>query len=667
MTPAHAQKMPYETISDDMPQQGANIQKAPIVSIMDTMVRLMGMYQIVKPTDLLAPALRTDILEQLRIGRFNLLKYLLEGSPSVAMLALGHGLLRNQYAIRTIGLLYLPLEPAEADIISRIRSDLSQGARSPFFINMLAIAHLYCQPFDVPFVTDGLHDISKDSDVVQHYLSFFMYEAMSVMPEDDIKIANNLLRIINWTVEQLESVTGGTITERTRWVASTILSNIGGLTVNQMVFSVYNSLQVAKARGRLIHAFNRFHEFAYGYTVSPFTRKAKPAKGRKIRVGYLIRSLGQGADTQVILAEIGNYDSEKVEVYIYSRDVQDNSFQHNVAFYRRFYAKVTEVRTVAHRPVKEVVEKIRKDELDMFIAHDATSYACGLFDQISAYRVAPVQVYLNRLMSISSGLDSFDFYAAARTPDAITPLLSEQTTEKVRSVPGTTIAYDKFAQVPPSRVITRDMLGVKDDEILLLCGSAASKIVPACCDLFVRVLKELPQAKLVMAAFNPAWGGMMAQQLLETRLSIALKKHGVSRDRIVMIAELAPQDVPQLTELANLYLTQWPLGGATWMVKCLNSALPLIVMESPLLNGIGDPSLVRGAGFEELIAKDAEDYVRLAVDLANNKEKRADLRQRMKAAKEKMPHNDIVTFSKQMQDFYIGLVDETAVHDQASA
>ena len=634
--------------------------KPPIISNLDTLSMLSRMYMSTITNGVLAPRLRSDVMEQMRLGRLSVLKHLLESDPQTTMHALEHGFIRNQREIRMSGILQQPLDKTEAEIIDKIRLGMSQGIKAPYFLNLLAISHLYFQPFELPFVPDGLDKIDGDIAITQLYLSYFMTESTIVNRDDGQKIADQLICIMDWCSQQISNATSRGAVEFTRWIANIILPNIGALNVNPMIYTNINCIAVSQARGRLIKSLNDFQEWIDKKPVPKFDRKPVSSKGRKVRIGYLIRSLGQGPDTQVILAEIGEFDPEKVEVFIYSRDVHDNSFQHNAAFYRRFYNKIAEVRSIAHRPTREVIEKIRQDELDIFIAHDATSYSFGQFDLLSGHRIAPVQLYLNRLMSISSGLDSFDYYVAARTPPQNFTALTLQTTEQVRQVPGALIAYDRANQIAPSTVISRETLGIGQNDIVLLCGAAASKIGPICCELFVRILAELPQAKLVLASFNPAWGGLYTQPMLEVRLSNTLRKYGVKRDRIIMIGELSPQDVPQLTSLADIYLNQTPLGGATWLTKCLSQGLPPVVMDTTLLNGIGDQSLVRGAGFEELIAKDENDYVRLAVELASNKEKRDAIRERIIAARNNMPHNDLVTFSKQMQDFYISLNDEMA-------
>ena len=322
---------------------------------------------------------------------------------------------------------------------------------------------------------------------------------------------------------------------------------------------------------------------------------------------------------------------------------------------------VSGIRSLKDLPVNEAVVLIRKDALDVFIQSNATSLGAKNSDRILAHKLAPVQVAINRILALSTGLPSFDYFLAAPSPRERLDGFQRECTEKVRAMPTSMLAYTPPPDPPPLDLIDRKRLGISDGEIVLLSGAAVDKLVPALLDCWARILAAVPEARLVLVPFNPAWGGRLFNRTLRHRLRVAFAPHGVSTDRVVLLDERHPRDVNQLLKLADIFLGSFPHAGATWLMKAIYFGVPPVVRGGPWLRGTGDQSFVRSVGLPELVGEETEDYVAVAVRLASDPAFRAEMRRRLAATRDTASFLEPESHSLQFADVIEALLAESGL------
>ncbi len=634
---------------------------SPPSANMDAPFILDLMSQVCKALDgfacksLVVPPLPAGLMAKLANGRRLLLEKLLQADAVTVYYLLKHPVLPQ---LKHRGLLHLPLNADEKKVLDYAKAIFVQGWQNPKSLNVFAIMSLYHQAFELPLVTEGL--AHADRNLALAYLDYCCESAVYIYEGDDQKHVDFLKSYIDWCSDRLSDP------KTLSWAAQNLMPTFQKLNICGPLTAESDISGAAKARARLIQTLNGLLQSGNVQNLKALDRRLVPTKNRKIRIGYMVSTLNFGSDTKTLLAEIGEFDPEKIEIYLYSRDTANMASHHNVAFYRRLFGKIAEARSLRGLPADKLINLIRADELDIFIFYTSSDYGFGFYDLALAHRVAPLQIAPNHMVPISTWLDSFDYHILPRVRDELVPKLVPQASEKLILTPGALLAYDRINETQPSHVLNRASLGIRDDEIMLLCCGAAPKIVPSVCDSFARTLKALPNAKLVLATLHPDFGGERLWPIMETRMGLALKRHDVGRDRVVMLNRMEPQDMPQLLHLSDLYLSQWPLGGATWITMCLDSGTPIIVKDCDLMHGLGNQSLLHGSGFDELVAADADDFVRMAIELATDKQKQQAVRAKLKTANGRMQHNDLATFSRKFQDLYLKLVDAVALSEGES-
>jgi predicted O-linked N-acetylglucosamine transferase (SPINDLY family) len=102
-------------------------------------------------------------------------------------------------------------------------------------------------------------------------------------------------------------------------------------------------------------------------------------------------------------------------------------------------------------------------------------------------------------------------------------------------------------------------------------------------------------------------------------------------------------------KLSDVYLHSYPYAGAASIVEALEVDLPTVVMEGNALRSRTGSALLRDLQIPDLIAKDEESYIQLAIALGTNPQLR---KQKSNQIKQKMQSNprfmDSSAYSKQI-------------------
>jgi len=139
-----------------------------------------------------------------------------------------------------------------------------------------------------------------------------------------------------------------------------------------------------------------------------------------------------------------------------------------------------------------------------------------------------------------------------------------------------------------------------------------------------RLLQAVPAARLLLHARagshrDRVWG-FLAEQ-------------GISADRVEFV------DIKPMAEYFGTYqqidvaLDPFPFGGGTTTCDALWMGVPVVSLAGRTSVGRGGLSILSNVGLPELAARDADDYVRIAMELAGDlprlRELRATLRERL--------------------------------------
>jgi len=118
-----------------------------------------------------------------------------------------------------------------------------------------------------------------------------------------------------------------------------------------------------------------------------------------------------------------------------------------------------------------------------------------------------------------------------------------------------------------------------------------------------------------------------------------LKKSGVDMKRVVWIPRMLHWKLMALYNLADVVLDSFQFGGDTTTREALETGAPIVTLPHRALGQRWTQAYYKALGITDLIASTPDEYVSLAVDMANDKTKQKEMRARIKANLHKLFHN----------------------------
>jgi protein O-GlcNAc transferase len=145
---------------------------------------------------------------------------------------------------------------------------------------------------------------------------------------------------------------------------------------------------------------------------------------------------------------------------------------------------------------------------------------------------------------------------------------------------------------------------------LLLCPQSLFKIHPDNDGLFARLLREIPEATLVcLEGRDPQ---LSAQY--QNRLATA----GIAADRVRMLPQCAHDDFLRINTVCDVMIDTLHWSGGNTSLDALACGLPIVTLPGRFMRGRQSAGMLQLMGIDELVARDADDYVRIVTKAASD-------------------------------------------------
>jgi predicted O-linked N-acetylglucosamine transferase (SPINDLY family) len=254
--------------------------------------------------------------------------------------------------------------------------------------------------------------------------------------------------------------------------------------------------------------------------------------------------------------------------------------------------------------------------LQIDIAVDLNGHTIGARSGIFAHRAAPVQVsYLG--YAGTSGAPYMDYLLADAV--VIPPEEERWYTEKVIRLPHCFLPND--AQRRIGQVPAREAAGLPPHGLVLCAFTNAYKINPPVFDIWMRLLREIPDSVLWLRAMGPE----AKENLLREAASRAVDPQRlVFAPHVASIAEHLGRH-----QLADLYLDTLPYNAHSTACDALWAGVPVLTCTGRTFAARVATSVLTAAGLPELITKDLHEYASCALQLAREPGKLRELRRRL--------------------------------------
>ena len=373
----------------------------------------------------------------------------------------------------------------------------------------------------------------------------------------------------------------------------------------------------------------------------------KPRTNRRLRVGVLSADFGQHAVAYFLLSWMRHIDLRRIDLRLYSTKLR---YDNKVELFRRLNAPWISVHCLNDI---EAAAHIRADELDVLV--DTNGHTAGNRLGIIAHRAAPIQCHYIGYFA-TTGLSEMDYFLADDT--LIPPVLEEQFTEKVWRLPHAWMVYEPLEEAPEPRWRA-------DAEQTLWVGSFnnLAKVREGCLVLWAQVLNSLPQARLLLK------DARSKDLSMQKRILGVLEREGIGPQRVHFVDKVSSwQEHMAQYERLDIALDPIPMTGGSTAFDTLWMGVPLVTLAGDRLIGRQGAAALMGLGRPEWIARNADDYVRIVVDLAGDLEGRRTIRATQREQMRQSQLCDGVGMARALEDAFEQMFDRwwQEQHFQAS-
>lgn len=328
----------------------------------------------------------------------------------------------------------------------------------------------------------------------------------------------------------------------------------------------------------------------------------------KLRIGYLSSNLNLHAVT-ILTAEVYElHDRNRFEVYAFCWSPEDGT-----PMRQRIRAAMDHLIRIDQMTDEQAARAIREAEIDILV--DLQGLTSGCRATILAHKPAPVAVSWLGFPG-TSGLPGVDYIVADRylIPEDLARFYSE----KPLYLPDCFQSNDRQRAAGPLPLRATYQL---PEEAFVFCAfNHNHKFSPEMFATWMRILQRVPGSVLWLLADN---------ETARANLIRYANEQGVDPKRLIFGPRVHPAEYLARFQLADLFLDTLPFNGGTTASDALWMGLPLLTCSGQTFASRMAGSLLKAIGLPELIIDNFADYETLAVELAQDRPRLAELRARL--------------------------------------
>lgn len=357
-----------------------------------------------------------------------------------------------------------------------------------------------------------------------------------------------------------------------------------------------------------------------------------------IRVGYVSCDFYDHATMSLLAGVLEAHDRDRFEIFAFCHTP---AARREDAMHERMLDTVDYYIDILNLTDAEAAETIRSLGIDVLV--DLKGFTQGARLGIFCRRSAPIQLtWLGYPGSVTGAGIQFAITDHIVTPDTSIPYYQE----KLLRLPGSYQCNDA-ARERVSRAGDRAEHGLPQDAIVFAAFNHAAKIRLPVFESWMRILSEVKGSVLWLYPM-----GALAQ----ANLRAAAAKRAISPERLIF-ANLAPMaDHLRRLPQADLALDTGPCNGHTTTSDALWAGVPVLSFRGTSFAGRVSESLLNAVGLRELVAGDLPGFEAMAIGLARDPARLADLRERLIAARDDAPLFDTEELTRQVEALYQSVV-----------
>jgi predicted O-linked N-acetylglucosamine transferase (SPINDLY family) len=342
-------------------------------------------------------------------------------------------------------------------------------------------------------------------------------------------------------------------------------------------------------------------------TKNSITKPELNFRNEKIRVAYFSSDFNNHPVSNLMARTIENHDRDNFEIYAFSLGIRKDSWTDRV---RRGACHFIDASGWTD---KEIVEKSGQLKID--IAVDLNGHTHSARTEIFAQRVAPIQMsYIGFLGSM--GAPYYDYLIADEY--LIPPEQRVFYDEKILYLPTYQCNDDHLPPFPST--FKSPNYELPDGQFTYCCFNNSYKITPVVFDVWMRILKRVPQSVLWLYVAHPH-----AIQNLRHEAIV----RGIDPERLIFAPRVGLSEHLARHRSADLFLDTSPYNAGATASNALRLGLPVLTCPGVSFASRIGASLLQACDMPELIAHDFQAYEDLAVRIGHDSSLHGQLKKKL--------------------------------------
>jgi predicted O-linked N-acetylglucosamine transferase (SPINDLY family) len=355
-----------------------------------------------------------------------------------------------------------------------------------------------------------------------------------------------------------------------------------------------------------------------------------PQAERRLRIGYVSADFREHAVSHFVLPLLEHHDPARFEVYCYSNTPKTDDIT------RRCETLASQWRDIVALPDAAATELVRSDGIDILI--DLSGHTSGNRLGLFACKPAPIQItYLG--YPATTGLPQMDYRLTDGRADP-SGASESRYVERLLRLPHSLWCFAPPAQMPEVGPLPSSGTG----HITFASLNSVFKLTPQLLALWSRLLDALPESKLVLAT--------VPEGAPRARISREFKSNGIDPARLEFHGFLPWDQFWSLHGRIDIALDSFPCNGGATTCETLWLGVPLVSLAGDAFLARAGLSILTTIGLPELVAHSADEYLRIALALAHDPARLAQLRSGMRERMRASPLLAAAAFTRDLEDCY---------------
>ena len=343
---------------------------------------------------------------------------------------------------------------------------------------------------------------------------------------------------------------------------------------------------------------------------------------RRLRIGYVSPDFRSHCQSLFTMPLLSNHDHAQFEIYCYADLRQPDEVSERL----RSHADVW--RATHSKTDAQLAEMIVEDGIDILV--DLTMHMDNGRPMLFASKPAPVQVAWLAYPG-TTGIPAIDYRLTDPWLDPV-ELGDDRYTETSIRLPDSFWCYDPLASAGSSagmsNLVPNDLPALSSGLVTFGCLNNFCKVSDSTLHQWGRVMARVPSSRLILLAAV----GQHRQRVLEI-----LAQYGVAAQRIEFVEYRPRAQYLQTYHRIDVCLDTLPSNGHTTSLDAYWMGVPVVTQIGRTVVGRAGWSQLNNLGLTELVALDDQAFIDIAVTLAADLPRLAQLRRTLRSRFEASP------------------------------